>query len=102
MSYPFAPCEEKCVVKPISLQNPKLPCTMTVKNQWPLDEWAGKFVDKPRVSVEGVYYPADPCTAMCDRHTNRQVVGVLGKPAHNYKLLGGLLTNVQFYKNCAV
>ena len=101
MPCPFVPAERKCVLKPISFQSPKLPCTKYVKNQFPLDEWAGKFVDQPRVNVDGVYFPAEPCLAMCDRHVNREVVGVIGQPAHNYKLLGGLVTNIQFYKNCA-
>ena len=101
MSYPFEPRSEQCVLKPISLYAPKAPCTQIVKNQWPLDEWAGKHVNQPRVNVDGVYFPAEPCLAMCDRHTNREVVGVIGQPAHNYKLIGGLVTNIQFYKNCA-
>jgi hypothetical protein len=101
MPSPYQPCPNEWVLRPISLNNPQLPCTFVSQSQFTLDAWAANYINKPRVNPDGKLFPSQPCFAVCDTRNQKQITAVAGQPEHNYNLPGGLMIGPEFYVNCA-
>ena len=101
MPAPYRPCPNEWVMRPLTLYNPQLPCTSLGPSQFTLDAWAADYINQPRMNIDGVLFPSQPCLAVCDTRVQKEITAVAGQPAHNYRLRGGLVISPEFYKNCA-